>query len=348
VSPGRQYGEICRALEGERLRWLITGAAGFIGSALVEKLLRLGQEVVGLDSFATGRRENLEDVQRAVGGAAASRLDFIEGDIRDLDTCRRAAQGAHVCLHQAALGSVPRSLEDPLSSHQANVDGFMHVLLAAREAGLRRVVFASSSSVYGDHPAMPKVEDQIGQPLSPYAATKRVDEIYAGVWQRAYGLELIGLRYFNVFGRRQDPDGQYAAVIPRWIARLAAGERCVIFGDGSQSRDFCYVDNAVQANILAATTPERSATGHIYNVGCGDRTTLLELHRLLRERVALRRPAAERAAPEHAAPRAGDVPHSQASIDKARNMLRYEPTHAVAEGLTETVAWFLDRPVQVL
>jgi len=236
------YEELCAALKAKPQRWLVTGAAGFIGSALVETLLRLDQEVVGIDSFETGRRENLDDVRRAVGDEAARRFTFIEADIRSLDACRRAADGVDVCLHQAALGSVPRSMDDPLSSHQANVDGFIHVLLAAREARVRRVVYASSSSVYGDHPALPKVEDQVGQPLSPYAATKRVDEIYAGVWQRSYGLELIGLRYFNVFGRRQDPNGPYAAVIPRWIARLAAGERCVIFGDGAQSRDFCLAD----------------------------------------------------------------------------------------------------------
>ncbi len=246
----RSVGELREAPQ----RWLVTGAAGFIGSALVEQLLRLGQEVVGIDNLVTGRRENLDDVRRGVGAEAAARFDFIEADIRDLEACRRAARGVHLCLHQAALGSVPRSVEDPLASHQANVNGFIHVLLAARDAGVRRVVYASSSSVYGDHPALPKVEDAIGAPLSPYAATKRVDEIYAGVWQRAYGLELIGLRYFNVFGRRQDPDGPYAAVIPRWIKRLAAGEPCVIYGDGSQSRDFCYVDNAVQANLLAALT----------------------------------------------------------------------------------------------
>jgi len=328
LSPLSRHDEVRHDLEGSPRRWLVTGAAGFIGSALVEELCRLGQEVVGLDNFVTGRRENLEDVRRAVGPQAAARFEFIEGDIRDLDACRRASRGVNFCLHQAALGSVPRSLEDPLSSHQANVDGFIHVLLAAREAGVQRVVYASSSSVYGDHPALPKLEDQIGQPLSPYAATKRVDEIYAGVWQRAYGLE-------------QDPDGPYAAVIPRWIKRLAAGEPCVIFGDGSQSRDFCYVDNALQANLLAAATPDRSATGHIYNVGCGGRTTLLELHHMLRDRVATHHPAAGSARPEHAAPRAGDVPHSQASIDKARKMLRYEPTHGVAEGLTETVEWFL-------
>jgi UDP-N-acetylglucosamine/UDP-N-acetylgalactosamine 4-epimerase len=343
LTAAGAYGDVCRGLEAAPRRWLVTGVAGFIGSALAEQLLRLGQDVVGIDSFVTGRRENLEDVRRTAGQEAAARFQFIEADIRDLDACRRAAAGVDVCLHQAALGSVPRSIEDPLASHQANVDGFIHVLLAARDAGVRRVVYASSSSVYGDHPALPKVEDAIGLPLSPYAATKRVDEIYADVWQRAYGLELVGLRYFNVFGRRQDPDGPYSAVIPRWIKRLAAGEPCVIYGDGSQSRDFCYVDNAVQANILAATTPDRAATGQIYNVGVGGRTTLLDLHRMLRERVAQHRPVARTSEPQHGEPRAGDVTHSQASIEKARTMLRFEPSAPIAEGLSATVDWFLAR-----
>jgi UDP-N-acetylglucosamine/UDP-N-acetylgalactosamine 4-epimerase len=343
TASSTSYEEICRDLNKEPRRWLVTGAAGFIGSALVEQLLRLGQTVVGIDNLTTGRLSNLEDVRRIVGPEAAARFEFVEADIRDLDACRRVARGVDLCLHQAALGSVPRSVEDPLASHQHNVDGFIHVLLAARDAGVRRVVFASSSSVYGDHPALPKVEDAIGLPLSPYAATKRVDEIYAGVWQRTYGLELIGLRYFNVFGRRQDPNGPYAAVIPRWITSMAAGETCVIFGDGSTSRDFCYVDNAVQANLLAATAPDRSATGHIYNVGCAGRTTLLELHRLLRERVAVHKPIARNSEPQHAPPRPGDVLHSQASIDKARKMLGYEPATQIEEGLTATVEWFLSR-----
>jgi UDP-N-acetylglucosamine/UDP-N-acetylgalactosamine 4-epimerase len=343
MAPGGRYGEVCRELEETPRRWLVTGAAGFIGSALVEQLLRLGQEVVGIDNFIAGKRENLDDLRRVVGADAARRFDFIEGDIRDLDACRRASRGIDFCLHQAALGSVPRSVVDPIASHQANVDGFVHVLAAARECGVRRVVYASSSSVYGDHPGLPKVEDAIGAPLSPYAATKRIDEIYAGVWQRTYGLELIGLRYFNVFGRRQDPNGVYAAVVPRWIAHLAAGQRCVIFGDGLQSRDFCYVDNAVQVNLLAAVTTDRSATGHIYNVGVGGRTTLLDLHRLLRDLVAPHHPEAGSMEPEHQAPRAGDVTHSQASIDKARKILHYEPSHAIVDGLRETVAWFLGR-----
>jgi UDP-N-acetylglucosamine/UDP-N-acetylgalactosamine 4-epimerase len=335
-----RYDEVCRALEAEPRRWLVTGAAGFIGAALVEKLLSLGQHVVGLDSFITGHRHNLDDVRAVVGDQAMRGFHFIEGDIRDLETCRRAMGEVDLVLHQAALGSVPRSIEDPIASHQANVDGFVNILRAADGAAVSRVVYASSSSVYGDHPGLPKVEEAIGEPLSPYAATKRIDEVYAAVWQRSFGLEVIGLRYFNVYGRRQDPNGPYAAVIPRWIAALAAGTPCVIFGDGSQSRDFCYVDNAVQANLLAAVGPAE-ATGEVYNVGVEGRTDLVQLFYMLRDRVAALRPQAAAARPEHAAPRPGDVQHSQASIDKIRQRLGYAATHTIDQGLTETVAWFV-------
>ncbi len=337
-----RYHEVCRALEAEPRRWLVTGAAGFIGSALVEKLLALGQHVVGLDSFITGHRHNLEDVRALVGDQAMRRFHFAEGDIRDLETCGRAMGEVDVVLHQAALGSVPRSMEDPIASHQCNVDGTVNLLSAAHGAGVARFVYASSSSVYGDHPGLPKVEDAIGRPLSPYAATKRIDEVYADVWQRSFGLQVVGLRYFNVYGRRQDPQGPYAAVIPRWIAALAAGTPCVIFGDGSQSRDFCYVDNAVQANLIAALAPV-DATGEVYNVGLEGRTDLVQLFRMLRDRVAAFRPQAAAAEPEFAAPRPGDVQHSQASIDKIRRRLGYEATHGIEQGLTETVAWFMRR-----
>jgi len=337
-----RYQEVCRALEAEPRRWLVTGAAGFIGSALVEKLLSLGQQVVGLDNLVTGHRRNLDDVRQVVGDDAMRRFHFIEGDIRDLEICRRAMGEVHLVLHQAALGSVPRSMQDPIATHQSNVDGTVNVLSAAQGAGVARVVYASSSSVYGDHPGLPKLEDAIGRPLSPYAASKRIDEVYGDVWQRCFGLEVIGLRYFNVYGRRQDPDGPYAAVIPRWIAALASGAPCVIFGDGSQSRDFCYVDNAVQANLLAATGPAE-ATGEVYNVGLEGRTDLLQLFRMLRDRVAAFRPQAAGAEPELAAPRPGDVRHSQASIDKIRARLGYQATHGIEQGLTETVAWFLGR-----
>jgi UDP-N-acetylglucosamine 4-epimerase len=335
-----RYQELCRTLEAEPRRWLVTGAAGFIGSALVEKLLALGQHVVGLDSFITGHRHNLDDVRAVVGDQAMRRFQLVEGDIRDLETCRRAMGEVDLVLHQAALGSVPRSIEDPIASHQCNVDGTVNVFCAAHGAGVRRVVYASSSSVYGDHPGLPKIEDAIGRPLSPYAATKRIDEVYADVWQRSFGLEVVGLRYFNVYGRRQDPQGPYAAVIPRWIAALAAGAPCVIFGDGSQSRDFCYVDNAVQANLLAATGPA-SATAEVYNVGLEGRTDLVQLFRMLRDRVAAFHPHAAATEPEFAAPRPGDVQHSQASVDKIRQQLGYQPTHGIEQGLTETVAWFV-------
>lgn len=337
-----RYQALAAELRANPRRWLVTGAAGFIGSALVEELLGLDQEVVGLDNFSTGRRSNLEDVARVVGDRYR-RFRLIEGDIADPDACRAACEGVALVLHQAALGSVPRSVADPFASHLANVDGFLRVMLAARDARCARVVYASSSSVYGDHPVLPKVEDHIGRPLSPYAATKRIDEIYGGVVQDVYGLPTIGLRYFNVFGRRQDPDGPYAAVIPRWIARLRAGERCAIFGDGAQSRDFCYVDNAVQANLLAATAPDAAATNQVYNVGCRGRTSLVELHAMLRDLVAAHVPAARGLSPDHQAPRAGDVVHSQADIDKIARLLGFAPTHDVAQGLRATVDWFLAR-----
>lgn len=321
-------------------RWLVTGAAGFIGSAIAETLLALDQHVIGLDNFATGHQHNVDDVRRVVGPARAERLTFITGDICDAEVCRAACDGVDYVLHQAALGSVPRSIDDPLRSHQANVDGFLNIVLAARDAGVKRVVYASSSSVYGDHPALPKVEQNIGRALSPYAVTKRIDELYARVVQDCYGTESIGLRYFNVFGRRQDPQGAYAAVIPRWIQRLLDGAPCSIFGDGKHSRDFCYVDNAVQANLLAATTPNAGATNRVFNVGVGDRTTLEQLFTMIRDLLARHRPEVATATPSHEPERPGDVVHSQANISALRDLLGYEPTHDIAAGMAETVAWF--------
>jgi UDP-N-acetylglucosamine 4-epimerase len=337
------YEKITGHLRAHPRRWLVTGAAGFIGSHLVERLLSLDQRVTGLDNFATGRRENLEAVRALVSPEQAARLTFVEGDIRDPAACRRACEGTEVVLHQAALGSVPRSIADPLASHDVNVTGFLRVLLAAREAGIRRVVYASSSSVFGDHPALPKVEAQIGRVLSPYAATKLADEIFADAFARCYGLELIGLRYFNVFGPRQDPNGPYAAVIPIWFAGLLAGREVAIHGDGSTSRDFCYVDNVVQANLLAATTTRAEAVGQAFNVACGSRTTLDELFALIRERVAGYEPSAARREPVYRPFRPGDVLHSLADIGKARSLLGYEPTHQVEAGLDRAARWYVDQ-----
>jgi UDP-N-acetylglucosamine 4-epimerase len=337
-----RYDEVSEDLVNHPRRWLVTGVAGFIGSALLERLLDLGQSVVGVDNFLTGHKSNLEDVL-AINPDERLQFKFIEGDLREPAVALQACKDVDIVLHQAALGSVPRSIKDPISSHQHNVDAFLNVLIAARDAGVRRVVYASSSSVYGDHPGLPKHEDRIGKPLSPYAATKRADEIYAQVFQDTYGQQLIGLRYFNVFGRRQDPNGPYAAVIPRWIDALAHGKPCVMFGDGTNSRDFCYVDNIVQANLLAGTAPDAAVTGTVYNCGCNGRTDLKELFAMIKEGLAKDYPEVASAEPTFESPRAGDVMHSQAAIDKIAAALGYEPTHQVAEGMAETVAWFAQR-----
>jgi UDP-N-acetylglucosamine/UDP-N-acetylgalactosamine 4-epimerase len=329
-------------LRAEPRAWLVTGAAGFIGSSLVEHLLRLGQTVVGLDNFATGHAHNLDDVRAVVGGEAWQRFRFIEGDIGDLQACRAACEDVDYVLHQAALGSVPRSLENPVATNQANVTGFVHMLVAARDAGVRRFVYAASSSTYGDHPGLPKLEDRIGRPLSPYAVTKYVNELYADVFGRCYGVQTVGLRYFNVFGRRQDPEGAYAAVIPRWVGQLLRGERCRIHGDGETSRDFCYIDNVVQANLLAATVPGEDAVGEVYNVAVGDRTTLNQLYRGIRDRLARFRPDLADVEPDYGPFRKGDVRHSQADVNKARTRLGYQPTHTVEQGLEEAIAWYAE------
>lgn len=336
-----RYDRLQAELAATPRRWLVTGAAGFIGSHLVENLLRLRQHVVGLDNLVTGRRENLDEIRAAVGAEAWSGFRFIEGDICDLDCCRSACEGREFVLHQAALGSVPRSLADPVRSHRANVDGFVNMLVAARDAGVRRFVYASSSSVYGDHPALPKVEHQVGVPLSPYAATKVANELYAGVFSRCYQIPTVGLRYFNVFGPRQDPNGAYAAVIPVWFKALLGGDEIAVNGDGQTSRDFCYVTNVVQANLLAAVAVADDRA-HVFNIAVGQRTTLLgligALQEVLRAQGVFVSPRVS-----HRAERVGDMRHSLADIGLARTLMGYEPSHTLEAGLAEACHWYRDR-----
>ncbi|MGH7555948.1 MAG: SDR family oxidoreductase [Longimicrobiales bacterium] len=326
-------------LRREPLTWLVTGVAGFIGSHLLEELLGLDQHVVGLDNFATGHRGNVEDVLARTAATRGS-FRFIEADIRDANACLRACEGTDVVLHQAALGSVPRSLLDPGLYHDVNVNGFVQLCIAARDAGVRRFVYASSSAVYGDHPGLPKKEQSLGKPLSPYALTKRAGEMYAELFRASYGLECVGLRYFNVFGRRQDPHSAYAAVIPRWVARLSRGEPCHIHGDGETTRDFCFIANVVQANLRAAVEPLDNGE-QVFNVGLGGRTSLNELYRILQHALARRWPDLARPQPVYDDFRPGDVRHSQADISRIRAALRYEPTHTLAEGLEGTLEWYM-------
>jgi UDP-N-acetylglucosamine 4-epimerase len=335
------YDEAKRALRAEPRRWLLTGVAGFIGSNLLQALLELDQTVVGLDNFATGKSANLDEVRDAVGPERWGRFRLLEGDVASPDVCARAVEGVELVLHQAALGSVPRSIERPLETNAANVTGQLALLDAARLAGVRRFVYASSSSVYGDDPTLAKVEDRVGSALSPYAVTKRTDELYASVYGVLHGLETAGLRYFNVFGPRQDPEGAYAAVIPHWTAAMIRGDEVRINGTGETSRDFCYVENVVQANLLAATTTRKEALGEAYNIACGGRTTLLQLFEALRCRLATRHPRLSDARPVHGPFRAGDVMHSLADIGKARSLLGYEPTHTLDQGLDEALDWYV-------
>jgi len=321
--------------------WLVTGVAGFIGSNLLEALLFLQQNVVGLDNFSSGHQRNLDQVRKSVSGVQWSRFDFIEGDIRELDDCRKSCHGVDYVLHQAALGSVPRSLNDPIASNQNNIDGFLNMLVAARDAEVARFVYAASSSTYGDHPDLPKVENNIGNPLSPYAVTKYVNELYAGVFARCYEFNSIGLRYFNIFGRRQDPDGPYAAVIPKWVASMVKDETVYINGDGETSRDFCYIDNAIQMNILAATAAD-GAANQVYNVALQDRTSLNELYEAIRSLLEPRFPHLRDSKPEYREFRAGDVRHSLADISKAKALLGYEPSHRITEGLKVAMEWYVE------
>jgi UDP-N-acetylglucosamine 4-epimerase len=337
--PATQQDDLSSRLSNVGGRWLVTGAAGFIGSNIVETLLGSGQQVVGLDNFATGHRSNLDEVRGKVGDEAWSRFQFIEADIRDRDACARAVDGVDFILHQAALGSVPRSMADPLNSHDSNVTGFINLLDAARLAGVKRFVYAASSSTYGDDPSLPKREDRIGNPLSPYAATKLINEVYASVYERAFGFPSIGLRYFNVFGPRQDPNGPYAAVIPKWLAAMTENRPIEIYGDGTTSRDFCYVANAVQANVRAALAGDE-AQDQVYNVAVGGRTSLIELFNLLRDALS-RHQVHYTKEPVFGDFRPGDVRHTEADISKARALLGYAPTHDISEGIAEALPWYL-------
>lgn len=335
-----QYTKLNAQLRAEPRVWLVTGVAGFIGSNLLETLLRLDQRVVGLDNFATGSVVNLEEVQRLVGPQKWKNFVFNEGDVRDLATCTRVCQGVDFVLHQAALGSVPRSIAGPGESHATNVTGFLNMLIAARDNHVKRFVYASSSSVYGDAPRLPKVEHELGRSLSPYAATKRANELYADAFASCYGLETIGLRYFNVFGPRQDPNGAYAAVIPKWIAAMIQNEPIHINGDGETTRDFCYIANVVQANLLAATVTNPEAVNQFYNVALHARTSLNQLFSLLRDKLIPNHPHLENCAPVYLDFRAGDVRHSEADISKAERLLGYRPSHTVDQGLVEALDWY--------
>ena len=323
------------------MKILVTGAAGFIGSNLVESLLKSNYEVVGLDNFVTGYPKNLTEVKALVSDQQWARFRFIEGDIRNLEDCHDACAGMDYVLHQAALGSVPRSIEDPINTNRTNIDGFLNMLVAARDAKIKRFVYAASSSTYGDHPGMPKVENKIGKPLSPYAVTKVINELYADVFAKTYGMDCVGLRYFNVFGRRQDPNGAYAAVIPKWISALIRSEPVFINGDGETSRDFCYIDNVVQANLLAATATNPNAGNQVYNIAIGEHTTLNELYRQIHAQLLPRYPHLVTAQPTYRDFRPGDVRNSMADISKAVQLLGYAPTHRLREGLREAVDWYI-------
>ena len=336
------YTKLQSRLIAEPRTWLVTGVAGFIGSNLLETLLTLNQRVVGLDNFSTGYRHNFDEVQTLVSPDQWANFRFIEGDIRNLADCQQACQGVDFVLHQAALGSVPRSIADPITTNANNIDGFLNILVAARDAKVQRFVYAASSSTYGDHPALPKVEDNIGKSLSPYAVTKLVNELYADVFARTYDFKTIGLRYFNIFGKRQDPNGAYAAVIPKWSAALIKGEEVFVNGDGESSRDFCYIDNAVQANLLAAITANSDALNQIYNVALGDRTSLNDLYQLIVASLTqiCQFPQAKLSYRDF---RTGDVRHSLADISKAQTLFGYAPTMKVGAGITAAMPWYVSK-----
>ena len=341
-----KYEQLQEHLKNNRNTWLVTGVAGFIGSNLLEKLLILNQKVVGLDNFDTGHQYNIDqaiqDANNTTGKDLSSNFKFINGDIRELSDCKEACSDVDYVLHQAALGSVPRSIEDPINTNRANIDGFLNMLVTAKDANVKRFVYAASSSTYGDHPDLPKVEGKIGSPLSPYAVTKVVNELYANVFAKTYGFKTIGLRYFNIFGKRQDPNGAYAAVIPKWVAAILNKEDVFINGDGETSRDFCYIDNTVQMNLLAATTDNDEAVDQVYNVALNDRTSLNALYQMIEERLIQRTKGLEKKGPIYRDFRAGDVRHSQANISKAQTLLDYQPKYMIEQGMDEAIDWYIN------
>ena len=340
-----KYKELQEHLKNNQSTWLITGVAGFIGSNLLERLLILNQKIVGLDNFDTGHQYNIdqaiEDASKKTGKNLSNNFKFINGDIRELSDCQQACNGVDYVLHQAALGSVPRSIEDPINTNRANIDGFLNMLVAAKDEKVKRFVYAASSSTYGDHPSLPKVEGEIGSPLSPYAVTKVVNELYANVFAKTYGFKTIGLRYFNIFGKRQDPNGAYAAVIPKWVAAILNKEDVFINGDGETSRDFCYIDNTVQMNLLAATTSNNDAIDQVYNVALNDRTSLNRLYQMIEDRLIQRTSGLKKKGPVYRDFRAGDVRHSLANIDKAQQLLNYQPKYRISKGLDESMDWYV-------
>ena len=341
-----RYEQLQEHLKDNQSTWLVTGVAGFIGSNLLEKLLILNQKVVGLDSFDTGYQHNvdqaIQDANDITGKDLSNNFKFINGDIKKLSDCKLACDGVDYVLHQAALGSVPRSIEDPIATNEANINGFVNMLVASRDAKVKRFVYAASSSSYGDNPDLPKVEHMTGNPLSPYAVTKIVNELYANVFAKNYDFKTIGLRYFNIFGKRQDPEGAYAAVIPKWVAAILNKEDVYINGDGETSRDFCYIDNTVQMNLLAATTDNEEATNQVYNVALNDRTSLTKLHQMIEGRLIERVEGLEKKKPIYREFRSGDVRHSQASIDKAQKLLDYQPKYRISEGMTDAIDWYVN------
>jgi UDP-N-acetylglucosamine 4-epimerase len=334
------YQDAQQHLKDHQYHWLITGVAGFIGSNLLQALLALNQKVTGLDNFSSGYRHNLEQVRELVGSDAWRNFTLLEGDLRNFEDCARACKGVDYVLQQAALGSVPRSIENPILTNANNITGFLNLLVASRDAKAKRFVYAASSSTYGDHPGLPKVEDAIGKPLSPYAVTKYVNELYADVFARCYGIDSIGLRYFNVFGPRQDPNGAYAAVIPQWVAALIRNQTLRINGDGETTRDFCFVDNVVQVNLLAALTKSPEAANQVYNVALNDRTSLNQLYEMMRSLLRQSFPHVDKHSPLYADFRDGDIRHSQADISKAARLLGFQPTHRIGGGLKEAMDWY--------